>query len=98
MTNSSGWCAVVWFVMFLHLTAYLSILIKWGALPLAIFLTYCAMTATSALTFLFWAVVGFRGGASSQFAMFLPAILVGIVGTLICHIGIYKRIEALAGR
>jgi hypothetical protein len=39
-THWIGWYCVVWFIIFLFVAAYASLIVKWGAFPLAIFLVF----------------------------------------------------------
>lgn len=99
LTNSFGWCVLIWFVLFLHVTTYLSLMVKWGSLPLAIFLMYCAITVMATGTALIWTLwVGSRFGTIEPIWEFLPSIMVGAAGVIAFHVGILKRLRTLAAR
>jgi hypothetical protein len=54
-----AWYCVVWFVIFLLVAAYASLVVKWGAFPLAIFLVFVGqMVLFPIFTALSWFVLG----------------------------------------
>jgi ABC-type transport system involved in multi-copper enzyme maturation permease subunit len=89
--------SVVWFVFFLHLAAYLSLVIKWGALPLAIFLVYVfQMFLLSIFMSLRFMIFGPRMG--SDFPMTIIQLLIGLGAIVLLEYRIGRRLRHLAGQ
>jgi ABC-type transport system involved in multi-copper enzyme maturation permease subunit len=97
LTSWAGWYGMVWFVLFLHLAAYLSLVVKWGALPQAIFLVFfCQM-------FLFLIVIPFswllfRFSISNEHFTMFCLTLIGLAGIAVLEYQIPRRLKQLAGR
>lgn len=80
----------VQFGFFLHLAAFLSLFLKWGAVPLAFGITYVLLTFCFAtFGFLFFRV----GGEGNLITCFL--ILIGIVATVSLQMAIADRLRKL---
>jgi len=89
--------SVVWFVFFLHLAAYLSLVIKWGALPLAIFFVYIfQMFLLSIFMGLRFMMFGPRMGSDSP--MTIIQLLVGLGAIVLLEYRIGRRLRHLAGQ
>ena len=89
--------SVVWFVFFLHLAAYLSLVIKWGALPLAIFFVYIfQMFLLSIFMGLHFMMFGPQMGG--DFPMTLIQLLVGLGAIVLLEYRIGRRLRHLAGQ
>jgi ABC-type transport system involved in cytochrome c biogenesis permease component len=97
LTSWPGWYAIVWFVLFLHLAAYLSLVVKWGALPLAIFIVYFSQMLLFPIFFaLSWALFGSRG--ANEYPMLACLMMIGLAGIAILEYQIPRRLKKLAGR
>ena len=58
-TSLMGWYCIVWFIIFVIVAAYASLLVKWGGFPLAIFLVFfCQMVLFSSLAAISWYSLG----------------------------------------
>jgi hypothetical protein len=96
-TSWMGWYVFIWFVLFLHLAAYLSLLVKWGALPLAIFLIYVSQMILFPLFFaLSWFL--FRTEMSNEGTGMLLLMGIGVAGIIDLEYRIPRRLRLLAGR
>jgi ABC-type transport system involved in cytochrome c biogenesis permease component len=97
VTSWAGWYAIVLFVLFLHTAAYLSLVVKWGALPLAIFLVYFSQMLIfpmfAALSWFF-----FRSGSSGEGPMFFCLITIALTVIGVLEYRIPRRLQTLAGR
>jgi ABC-type transport system involved in multi-copper enzyme maturation permease subunit len=94
--HSAFWYGVVTFFLFLFMTAYFSLVVKWGALPLAIFAIYLLQMFQFMIGGLIVAGLGFRPSGEIEVFLVLTVIAVGgIVG--FAHL-IRLKLEALAGR
>jgi hypothetical protein len=85
------WCMLISCFLFLHLVAFLSLVIKWGALPLAfglvyLFPSFCITAIASA------------GGAGEPDGLFAVLSLLGLVAISILHVGIGERLRWVAAR
>jgi ABC-type transport system involved in cytochrome c biogenesis permease component len=96
-TSSAGWYFVTWFFIFLLVTAYASLVVKWGAFPLAVFLVFfCQMLLFTGFSAVSWTVFG--AGSPREGMMFgtLLAISVPIIPVFARLIP--KRLKKLAAR
>lgn len=97
LTSWMGWYWIVWFVIFLFTAAYTSLIVKWGAFPLAVFLVFfCQMVLFPAFAAINWFL--FRTGQVSEEAMVswllaASVIIIPVLARLIPH-----RLRKLAAR
>lgn len=99
LTDGSGFGALILtilqYILFLHLTAFLSLVLKRGALPLAIAIQYLGgslfMGFASVLFF-----AAFSGGRGTELSMFLITGFICVVLTVPLHFGIGYRLERAA--
>lgn len=97
VTTWTSWYVFVWFVLFLHLAAWLSLIVKWGALPLAILVVYlCQMVLFPIYMVLTWAF--FRSNGPSEAPMMVSLMVVGLVGIALLEREIPRRLRKLAAR
>ncbi len=89
--------SVVWFLFFLHLAAFFSLFIKWGALPLAIFLVYLFQMFLVWISFMARFLV-FGMGTMSDFPMIAGEIVIGLGAIVFLEYRIAQRLRELAGR
>jgi ABC-type transport system involved in multi-copper enzyme maturation permease subunit len=87
----------LWFALFLHLAAYLSLAIKWGALPMAIFLVFLFQ---SMFTTLFGALafMMFRWQMRSDVPLLVCEISIGAAAIVLLERRIAARLKKLAGQ
>jgi hypothetical protein len=85
--------AILQFILFLHLTAFLSLILKRGALPLAIAIQYLG---GSFLTTFIGLIFSFGGGGGSGGAIIILLIMICVVATLILHFAIGWRLARAA--
>ncbi len=90
-----GWAFILGFVVFLHVTALMSLFVRWGSLPLA-FLVCCV--AGYALTPVLVLAVAFAAAFESEQAGAVPVcgLFLGLAAVL--QLLIAKRLEILGGR
>jgi hypothetical protein len=81
-------------VLFLHLTAYFSLLIKWGAIPLALFSMYFTHACLVFPVVAMFALLGRFGGNADFFAV--PYVIVCVAVSAILEVLIAKRLEDIA--
>ncbi len=86
--------AILQFILFLHLTAFLSLVIKRGAMPLAIAIQY--LGGSFLMTFM--GMLFFRGGADGAAAMLIIAALFCVTMTVILHLAIGRRLADVAAQ
>jgi hypothetical protein len=84
--------AILQFILFLHLTAFLSLILKRGALPLAIAIQYLG----GALFMTFLAMIFSVGGSSGPGAICFFAGAICVVSTIVLHRAIGLRLERAA--
>ena len=84
--------AILQYILFLHLTAFLSLIIKRGALPLAIAIQYLGGTFFTT----FMGLLVSLGGGRTDNAIILLLIMVCIVMTIILHCAIGWRLARVA--
>ncbi|MBM82351.1 MAG: hypothetical protein CMJ78_17435 [Planctomycetaceae bacterium] len=92
-----SWGCVIVFVLFLHMTAYLSLIVKWGAMPLAIavlfvFGTCCIYPLFSLPMMLMYLMT------DSEQALIMPTIYLGAVLIAVIQYFIGVRLKELARR
>jgi hypothetical protein len=85
---------IVQFILFLHLTAFLSLIVKRGALPLAIAIQY--LGGSFGVTFLGLMFVAAGPGAPD--ALLFMIGLFCVVMTVILHVAIGRRLTAVAAQ
>ena len=83
---------ILQFVLFLHLTAFLSLIIKRGALPLAIAIQY--LGGSFFMTFL--TILFSAGGSSGPGAICFVTGLICVVSTVVLHRAIGLRLARAA--
>jgi ABC-type transport system involved in multi-copper enzyme maturation permease subunit len=90
-----GWAVLLGYVVFLHVTALMSLFVKWGSLPLAFLV--CAV-ASYALTPVLVLAVAFAAAFDSEQAAAVPicGLFLGLIAVL--QLLIAKRLEVLGGR
>lgn len=87
-----GWsAALVQFCFFLHLAAYLSLFVKWGAVPLAFGITYVMFFFCMGM----FAFLMTGGGASDGRVLLLFLILIGIVAIVALQYAMAGRLKEL---
>lgn len=92
VTSWAGWYAIAVFVVFLHLAAYLSLIVKWGALPLAVFaIFFVHMFGSLMLAVLAWA-------PQREEPTFFMLTVAAIAVIFVLARAIPRRLRALAGR
>ena len=91
-TTAAGLYGVMWFILFLHLTSYLSIVIKWGALPLSIFLVYVSQMFILPVAFE-WRRVN---GRDDDFLTWCVLLLIGLGIIAGLQLRIASRLRKLA--
>jgi hypothetical protein len=84
--------AILQFILFLHLTAYLSLIIKRGALPLAIAIQYLGGSFFMA----FLTIIFSLGGSGAPGAICLFAGMICVVMTVVLHCAIGLRLARAA--
>lgn len=89
--------SVVWFVFLLHLAAFLSLFIKWGALPLAVFLVYVFQMFLVWISFMARFLISGMG-PMSEFPTIAGEILIGLGAIVFLEYRIAQRLRELAGR
>jgi hypothetical protein len=89
--------SAVWFLFFLHLAAFLSLVIKWGALPLAIFLVYVLQMFLIWVSFMARFFI-FGPQMGSDLPMTLIQFLIGLGAIAFLEYRIAQRLRHLAGR
>ena len=90
--RSSGWFMIILFLFFVHLIAYLSLFVKWGAMPLAIAVIFVAfMIFAACLT-----SMSPMGGGFEGFLILMDMLLIG--GMIAIQFGIGIRLGMLAAR
>jgi hypothetical protein len=93
-TDIGMWAGVSFFVLFLHITAYISLVVKWGALPLSLFLlvtiSYCFVSPIYMILFLIGKALG-----NEQFA-FIPWVFLNGGLCFVLQTIIRQRLEAMA--
>jgi hypothetical protein len=85
--------AILQFILFLHLTAFLSLILKRGALPLAIAIQYLGGSFFTTFMGLLFSIGGGRGGGD---AVILFLIMICVVMILILHFAIGRRLARAA--
>jgi ABC-type transport system involved in multi-copper enzyme maturation permease subunit len=85
------WCFLISYFVFLHLAAFLSLVIKWGALPLAFGIVY--LLPGFCMSALFTAVpLRDADGFAVMLAFF------GLIAMSVLHVGIGERLRWVAAR
>jgi len=93
LSELGSYSAFVWFILFLHLAAYLSLRVKWAALPAALFLTYLMQMI------IFMAFFATRlNGPNDEHSIAIVQLCVGLVGIVVLELAIHHRLEQLARR
>ena len=96
-TSWTGWYCVTWFVIFLFTTAYASLVVKWGAFPLAVFLVFFSqMVLFTVFTAISWNVFGISNPREEMMMSSLLVVSVPIIPLLARLIP--KRLKKLASR
>lgn len=90
-----GWAFALGFIVFLHVTALMSLFVRWGSLPLAFLV---CVVAGYALTPVLVLAVAFAAAFESEQAGAVPVcgLFVGLIAVL--QLLIAKRLEILGGR
>jgi hypothetical protein len=84
--------AILQFILFLHLTAFLSLILKRGALPLAIAIQYLGGSFFMA----FLTIIFSPGGRGGDVAICLFAAMICVVTTVVLHCAIGSRLARAA--
>jgi hypothetical protein len=93
------WVTMAWFGVFLHLVSFLSLYVKWGALPLAIaimFIVYLGFSMFIAVTML--VVRGGMGTSFSDGTLEVGVIIVAIALMALMQLATRDRLTRLAAR
>lgn len=97
VTSWAGWYAIVWFILFLHLAAYLSLVVKWGALPLTILLVvFCQMLLFPMFMAVSWFF--YRNGPASEDLMMGCLLTISLTVIVVLARQLPRRLKQLAGR
>jgi hypothetical protein len=99
--NPAVWAAIMTFLIFLHLIALLSLFIKWGALPAAIFLMGPVMSCCPVVQLLFYVSGSGQNSLSNVWGELPATITVWILTGLVCFVFqmmIAARIQELGTR
>lgn len=90
-----GWAFLLGFVVFLHVTALMSLFVRWGALPLSFLV---CIVAGYALTPVLVLAVAFAAAFESEQAGAIPVcgLFLGLIAVL--QLLVAKRLEILGGR
>jgi len=97
VTSWTGWYWVTWFVIFLFTTAYASLVVKWGAFPLAAFLVFFSqMVLFTVFTAMSWNVFGISVPREEMMMSSLLVVSVPIIPLLARLIP--RRLRKLAAR
>jgi hypothetical protein len=92
-----GWYWAVWFIIFLLVAAYASLIVKWGAFPLAVFLIFFSqMIMFTALSAISWFLFGVNNLSEETMTGFLLIISIAIIVVLARLIP--RRLRKLAAR
>jgi ABC-type transport system involved in cytochrome c biogenesis permease component len=96
-TSWMGWYCVVWFVIFLILAAYVSLLVKWGGFPLTIFLVFfCQMVLFSSFSAISWYLLG--SSYTSEDVVLKTLLVVSVCTIPILARLLLRRLKQLAAR
>ncbi len=90
-----GWGAILSYAAFLHLTALMSLYVRWGALPLSVLIALVAAYTLSPVLIL---SVAFAAAFGSSQAGAVPICGLQITLMIVLQLLIGKRIETLGGR
>ncbi|QDU45849.1 hypothetical protein Mal52_43450 [Symmachiella dynata] len=90
-------CGLAEFVLFLHITAYLSLVVRWGALPLAVvvFATYVALSMSCLAAMLAGLLINGSETGSAAMAAYNAIAATIVSGLLYAAIG--RRLETAQG-
>jgi ABC-type transport system involved in multi-copper enzyme maturation permease subunit len=94
LVSPSVWSVVLVFVVFLHVTALLSLYVKWGALPLAMAIMFIGNCLSSVFTLPLMLLMGGFGAGAEILALPIIAVLVGIIVGLQAAIG--RRLQTVS--
>lgn len=93
LSELGSYSTFVWFILFLHLAAYLSLRVKWAALPAALFLTYLMQMM------IMMAYFAMRLNGPNDGQLFaLNELCLGLAGIVVLELAIHHRLEHLAKR
>jgi hypothetical protein len=96
-TSWVGWYCFVWFILFLHLATYTSLVVRWGALPLSIFLVFFSqMILIPLFTAVSWYLFGV--GSQNEDRMMACLLMVSVVAIAVLAYAIPRRLRKLAVR
>ena len=102
LPSATGWMILVQFLIFLHATAYFSLVVKWGALPLAFVTVFASSYLFGLCCFLPIAVLATGspdiGPASRWLGFGIPMIAVATVIIVALQFAIVGRLRTLAAR
>src|SRR5205823_5246593 len=98
LTSSAFWFSLLYFIAFLHLTALLSLILRWGALPLAfgiaIMLSWCW-----GLGFMILGMsMGWVGGPDTMSVILVVMDCILVVATIGLQVAIGIRLQAVAAQ
>ncbi len=96
VSTIQAWVGLAVFVLFLHVTAYMSLLVKWGALPLSLFIMYFTQSCMVAPLLSIFMILGML--THSEGMIFIPYIATCVIACYVLQIFIVRRLEAVASQ
>lgn len=97
LLSPQAWSVLVQFIVFLHLTAYLSLIVKWGAMPLAIatlfFVNTCLLSWVAVIPMMIVQAI-----TGEEEAAIMPIIYFGAVVVAILQFLIRQRLHSVASQ
>lgn len=93
-TDPAVWMSLAGFVLFLHVTAWFSLIVKWGALPLALFAMYFAHACLFFPLVALFTLVQHATGNSGLYA--LPYVFICLGSCVAVEFLIANRLEEVA--
>jgi hypothetical protein len=85
-----GWLLIVEYVLFLHAVAFLSLFVKWGALPLTVAIFFFVHGCCLSLV-----VMGKPGGADG---FMVGMVFFGSIGIICLQFGIAERLRSVSAQ
>ena len=95
LTSTEIWILIVQIVLFLHLATLLSLMVKWGALPLAV--AVLVVIETLAAPFFFLPLIIIRETTGTDAATIAPIIYLGAIFAALFQFLIGRKLQTLAG-
>jgi hypothetical protein len=92
--EGDGWCVVMLFAMIPHFAPFVALYVRWGAVPLAIGLTFGVYFAIVSCMFMMGPS---RSQANMDAYLFISTIVL-ICVCVACHVGVPLRVHALGAK